>query len=239
MIQHLVAAGCSFTADGVGGVPPNELNPTGACTFIPDEAYVAADPKTWIGFLAQRLQVRSLINLAANGHGNTLTAMNIMQVLTKFDYDPVTTMIMFNITDAGRLDVMCDWHHPQASQYCTWPQQVLPYRYLDPNSEVQQTVKKNMGLEQVETVSCHALQGLMCFLKENKFQFKFLTMRDYTNHSPLSALIQQHEAHWIPLSTSAGMMEYAQAQGLTVSQRDPHPTVQGQKLIADWVERVL
>lgn len=239
MIKHLVAGGCSFTADGIGGVPPSPFNPDGACTFIEDESYVTAQPQTWVSFLSQQLPVKSLVNLAADGHGNVLTANNIISLLTRFKYDPTNTLVMFNITDASRLDLMCDWLNPDASLWCTWPENILNFKYLDPSSTLVQSVKKHMGLEQVETCSANALWGLVGFLKANGFDFRFMTMRDYTacypaGH-PITQLLEQYQAHWIQLGQGRGMLEYVQQLNLTVSSRNFHPTVEGHRKIAQCV----
>lgn len=202
---------------------------------MPDESYSIASPKTWVGFLAQQLAVKSLVNLAANSHGNMLTANNIMSLLNRFKYDPSKTIVLFNITDAARLDLMCDWSHPDASPWCTWPQNVLDFKYLSQTSDLVQTVRKNTGIDQIETASSNALHGMISFLTANGYNFKFLTMRDYSNCAKLSPIIDQYYSHWIDLDASAGLVEYVQKLKLTLSNTDFHPNMAGHKIIADGV----
>jgi len=243
VIEHIVAGGCSFTADGVGGIPPNLHSPEGACSFVSDGFYTAAEPKSWVSFLAQQLQVKSLVNLASSGHGNMATANNIISLLTRFKYDKTKTIILFNITDAGRLDLMCDWSHPAASTQCTWPWDTLNFKYLDNARDLAKSTKKTMGIDQVEICSVNAVWGLIGFLTVNGYNFKFLTMRDYTEHypaeHPMSQLLNQYQAHWIKLSGERGLVEYVQKQNLAIGEGDFHPTVDGHRMIAQEVLKCL
>jgi len=239
MIEHLVVGGCSFTADGIGGMPPSLNNPHGGCTFIE----TATVPKTWPGFLSQQLQVISLVNLAAASHGNMATANNIISVLTRFKYDPTKTMVLFNITDAGRLDLMCDWSHPAVSTHCTWPYDALSFKYLDQTRDIAKSTKKTMGINQVEICSVNALWGLFGFLEANGYNFKFLTMRDYTCYylpeHPMSRLLNQYQQHWIKLDSGRGLVEYVEQHDLAIMEGDFHPTVAGHRMIAGEVLKCL
>lgn len=235
MIRHIVASGCSFTADGVGGIPPNQDHPDGACSFTAYAGIESAEPQSWIGLVAQALQATSLVNVAASGHGNVMVAMNLINVLSRFKYDASDTLILFNITDPARLDLVCDWNHAQASKHVTWPSAVLPYSFFDPGSDFLRSVRHEMGPEHIEMHSSSCLQGLLGWLSSRGYQFAFLTMRDYTDCEPLWSVIQCWQDQHIKLMESKGMMEFVQHHGQVRSQQDPHPTLQGHRLIAQQV----
>jgi len=239
MIKHIVAGGCSFTANGIGGVPPSESNPDGGCSFIDDQVFPAPIPGSWVGFVAKKLQVKSLVNVAANSHGNIATANNLMQVLTRFNYDPDQTLVLFNISDPSRLDLPCSWDHPEKSLFCAWPDSVIDFSYLSCSCQLVESAQKNIGIEQVNVLSTNALLGLLSFLTLNGFNFKFLTMRNYTQIEPLNKVIDNNKSSWISLGSGLGMIEYVMDLGLTVSDIDTHPNLQGHVMIADRVLEAL
>lgn len=234
MIEHIVASGCSFTADGTGGLPPSLDHPVGSCSFIQDESYEVASPKTWIGHVAQHLQIKSLVNVSAGSHGNMLIANNIITLLNRYTYDPANTIILFNISDPARLDVPCSWDHPDKSTFCHWAPDIFPYSYLKRNSHFDKLIGKNMGIEQIELVSSNALLGMMSFLKQEKFNFKFLLMSDYTSHIHLGPVIKKFQSHMIDLNPGIGMKEFVENFNLNTDDKF-HPDAQGHKLIANKV----
>jgi len=235
MIEHVVVSGCSFTADGIGGSPPNPTDLKGSCSFIKYDGIETAEPRSWIGFVAQALKVTSLVNLAAGGHGNALVAINLINVLSRHNYDPSKTLVLFNITDPARLDLVCDYYDIQASRRVSWPSTVLPYSFLDPGSRALQQIKHQMGVEQIELFSSTHLQGLFGWLKSQGYRFRFLTMRDYTQCEPLWSAIAPYYTEHIPLEEFQGMMEFVQHRQSTISQQDTHPNLQGHSLIAQCV----
>jgi hypothetical protein len=64
VVDHIIAGGCSFSAHGLGGIPPNPNQPTGGCSYIDQGNGTGMEPNTWVGYLAQRFQVQSLANTA-------------------------------------------------------------------------------------------------------------------------------------------------------------------------------
>lgn len=232
MIQHLVAAGCSFSSDGVGGCPPTIDNPFGGCSFIHDADYPCAEPKSWVGFLAQALNVTSLVNVAAASHGNILVANNIMSLLQRFSYNVANTLIVFNISDPGRLDIPCDYNDREKSKYCNWGEEVLPFSYLNSNHKHVAQTKKYMGLEQVEQFTTNSLLGLISFLKTQGYQFRFMTMGDYSQHTNLKNVLTQYQEYMVPLTPGGNMKEFVYQLGLTLDDKF-HPDLNGHKILAN------
>jgi len=234
MIKHIISSGCSFTSDGIGGVPPSLTTPNGGCSFIHDNDYSAAMPRSWVGYVAKQLQVASLVNLSASSHGNILIANNIISLLNRYQYDPKTTVILFNLSDPGRLDVPCDWDHVDKCNHCDWPADVISHAYLNLNSQTYTHMIKNIGIDQVEMMSSNAVLGMMALLKYYKFNFKFLLMSDYQSHPHLGPVIKKFQSHMIRLDPGVGMKEFVQKLNLNTEDQF-HPDMVGHQKIAQLV----
>ena len=239
MIKHIVASGCSFTAAGIGGVPPSPEDPDGGCSVVQDEAYQILEPKSWVEFVARNMQVKSLINVAAESHGNILIANNIMSVLQKFKYPIGNTLVLFNISDPARLDMVCDWQESGKSDFCKWPSSILDFAYISQTDKQLDHVRKNMGIENIEKFSSNVLLGLFCFLQSSGFDFRFMTMRDYRSNQYISTIIDRFSKKWIDLDPGHGMMEFVEQLGLTISNHDFHPNLQGHNKLANCVLETL
>jgi hypothetical protein len=235
-IRHIIASGCSFTADGIGGLPPSLTHPTGGCSFVDTNRDNVDSPNTWIGHVAKQLKVSSLVNLSAGSHGNMLIANNIISFLNInfYSYIPEETMILFNISDPARLDIPCSWEHPSRSSFCTWGQNILPYTYIDNLSKPVTYVTKNMEIEQIEIFSSSALLGMMSYLEKYNFNFKFLLMSDYKSHPILGSVINQFYTHLIEMEDLVGMKEFVKHKNLTADDNF-HPNARGHELISKIV----
>lgn len=235
MIRHIVAGGCSFTASGIGGVPPSDKHPTGGCSFVEDSSYQTAIPQSWVDMVAQTLKVSSLVNTASASHGNIQVANNIMTILQKYKYNTKDTMILFNVSAPTRFDIPCDQHCADKSDHCDTPIDVLDFKYFSRTTDFFKSLEKNMGYDQVELVTSNTLLGMMCFLKQNNFEFKFMTMRDYTQHWTLSKILDRFSSNWIDLDPGHGMAEYVEMLGLKKAPDDYHPSLEGHKKLAQCV----
>ncbi len=128
--KNLISGGCSFTANGIGGCPPTQ-DSAGGCSFIDDPNFKVLNPRSWSGFLSTLLNVKSFVNVASSSHGIVLTVNSIIELLNRFNYSPENTLIVFNITEPGRLDVPCDFDHPDKCKWIPWSQDLIPYSYID------------------------------------------------------------------------------------------------------------
>ena len=232
--KNLLVSGCSFSSDGVGGTPPAGIS-DGGCSFIKDTDYASAEPGSWAGFLAQKLKVSSLVNTAASSHGNNLIANSILECLSRFQYNPVDTLVVMNISEPGRLDLPCAYDHPDAdTQNIPWDHTLIPYSYLAMNSEIIKNTKKQVGLEQIEQLTSNSVEFLFNFLTNQQIDFFFLTMNNF-NDSCLSAVLNKFSNHYVQLIPGPSMYEYCQQTKTYRSKADGHPSNLGHKQIADIV----
>lgn len=231
--KNLIAAGCSFSANGIGGVPPTKQS-AGGCSFIDaGDNNTPLTPWSWVGFLAQQLNVTSLVNVACGGHGNILTANSILEVLNKFNYDPTDTLIVFNLTEPVRLDIPCDTTSSLRSNVIPWTDDVIDHSYMSRIETIKLT--KAIGIDAVEKFTSNIVELLFDMLEHRKFEFYFLMMTDYTQHSYLGSIIDKYKTRLITIDPGTGMMEFCQLTNNYISKLDKHPNITGHKLIADTV----
>lgn len=229
---HIISSGCSFTSDGLGGVPPSKLHPAGGCSFIHDNKI----PKSWASVIAKNMQCSSFVNFASPSHGNILVSMTLIDALTKYSaYCSKNTLVLFNLSDPARLDIACSYDHIDKSNLISWDKEILPFSFLLPKSNIHNLMYRNIGIEQIENMSRHAVLALLNFLETKKFNYRFLLMNDYLTQGILANVLKEYQHNLIMLPGSIGMSEYCMANNLTVSRNDSHPNLEGHKVLADLV----
>lgn len=230
IIKNIVASGCSQTADGIGGCPPS-ADSDGGCSFIDRGDGTHADPASWVGFISQYLQVNSLVNLAAESHGNIYITQVLIDFLSRCNYDPDQTLVLFNISEPLRFDVPCAKDHHDNSNYISYGD-LLRYSWLKTGSQTHRNFVKNIGLDQIPLMSRVSLISLFCFLERKGYRYLFVTMNDYRDDVYIGDIVTEN-ANRVDLSPGAGIVEFASAKKLL---RDKiHPTVDGQMLIAKQI----
>jgi hypothetical protein len=232
--KNLLVSGCSFTQDGIGGAPPT-VELVGGCSFIEDDDYIAAQPKSWAGFLAKKLKVTSMINTAASGHGNILIANSILECINRFHYKPTETLVVINLTEPWRFDLPCLHDHIEAdSQHVPWDQLLIPYSYLDRNKKSINQIEKNIEFNQIDHFTSNAVEFLFNFLENQKIHFYFLTMNNF-DQTFLKKVINKFNKNFIKLTPGPSMFEYCQLTNGQFSEDDFHPNLEAHKKIADQV----
>ena len=231
-IKHIVAGGCSQSADGIGGVPPNPSNITGGCSFT--NADQIRSPASWVSCLARDLDVDSLCNTAAHSHGNTLMSNSIIDVLTKYPYSNQDTLVLFNLTFISRLDIACDFDHFDRSNNVPWDHTVLPHTYLKQKSQTLQKFYEHIGLPQVKVQSQRAIASLFDFLQRRKFCYRFL-LADTAIFDDVDwqTFLASNQENLVQLGSQVGIRNFILHHDLTIDKT--HPTLQGHTRIAKIV----
>ena len=233
-IKNIIAAGCSFTKDGIGGFPPTPNDP-GTNNFLdrPKDGYNGADPKSWASMIAKELAVDSMVNVAASSHGNILLSNSIFSLLQDFRYDPEVTLILFNISEPTRLDIPCDFDHHDASKFIPWSKEIIKHSYLSYLNNTLENTKREVGPDAISCLTSSSLWLLMDFLRAKGYKFAFMTMADYTQDQYLGPLIKRFNENFLKLDQWNSMKEFCVHNNLTVSEKDMHPSVIGHQQIAD------
>ena len=230
-IEHWIFGGCSFTASGIGGMPPSN-NTSGASSFIdyPLDNIEKSNTRTWAEIVAEQADIcSSTVNVASPSHGNILTSRAILYLLKHYDYNPENTVILFNISDPGRLDEVCDFNHKDESKFVSWTKDIIPFSFKTQNKQDQASFRET------DRHTSDFLFLFLEYLKHKKFKFLFTTMSDYTNHPDLATIINENQTHFVPCGPMIGMKEYCLNNNLTISKTNLHPKLEGHKKIASIV----
>jgi len=229
--QNLLASGCSFTQDAIGGIPPTSKTP-GGCSFIDDPEYPAAPCRSWASFLSRWLNVTSFANFAGGGHGIVYTKKTIIDALEKYNYHPNNTLVIFNITSPGRFDLFCDWDSEYKSSMVYWDQTHFDYTVIEKYSPPWKDEFSKLSVDEINQRSIDALSELFTYLKTNNYQFVFTVMAEFTN-IPNLPLVHKYSDHMVTFGSYQGMYEYAKANNLLLSD-DLHPTTEAHKQFAKF-----
>lgn len=244
--KHLITAGCSFTAGGIGGKPPINDQNDGGCSFLPDPDYQCSVPLKWPDFLSLALEPTSLTNVAADSHGNLATAYTVKSLLEKYHYEPQNTLIIFNLTDPARFDIPCHGLSEKRSSRITWPHEILNFSFWERSSLDEKNKKEESGFQRLEGIhvgydvlenyTSSFFDMFLHWLSMNHYEFYFMVMTDsILQHEYFSKIIKKFHQHFIEMPGATGMMEYCLKINETVSKTDWHPSTKGHEYIADVV----
>lgn len=233
-IKNLVVSGNSFTQDGIGGVPPTSESP-GGCSFVDSGETPPSDPQSWASLLAQKLKVQSFINLAACSHGNVMIANSIRSLISKFCYTPDDTLVIFHFSFASRLDVPCEFSHPDSSKFIPWDEQLIEHTYLDRSSKTFHSIAKNIGLDIVESLGYAQMDFLCNWLERKQFNYLMLLTEanDLHNHQ-FKLLLKDRESKLIKLDPGPGLLEYASLSGNN-TENNYHLDAKGRSYVANFL----
>ena len=221
-IKNIIASGCSFTSNGLGGTPPTKDNPGSNC--FNDNQCVA---QTWVSHLAKMIAPISFVNLGACGHGNTLISKTLIDTVAKFNYSPDNTLVLFNISSIDRLDVVCEYNTD--NKEIKWTQDILDYSFRPVyGPHWRNSLLSTESVEDVEQQSIESLVQLFDFLNSTGYPYAFTTMKDYTN---LDVVVQNSD-HLVPLP-NVGMYEYAKSID-QIAIDGFHPSVSAHCQIAEY-----
>ena len=235
--HNIIAAGCSFTADGIGGLPPS-IDNEGCNSFIDYDDFPAATPYSWASHIARDLAVRSFVNLAGGGHGNIMLANSVTEIINQNEYDLDHTLVIFNLTEPERLDIMCAWDHHERSGMVPWDKNIISHSYIGPLKPTYHNFRKNMGLEQVRMQTARVVDMFFSWLENNKIQFVFTMMNNYIADDQMAKIILPRLDRLVQCENYTNMYEYVCNRNLN-REDNLHPDREGHRRIADFVlERI-
>jgi hypothetical protein len=229
--KNLLASGCSFTQDGIGGVPPTSQS-AGGSSFKQYANVQPAPCASWASFLSTYLNVDSFVNFATSGGGNLLTCETIISALEKYNYQIDDTLVIFNITEFTRLDIKKNWD--DKNDNIPWNSDYLDFTFTKKYDNLWRQKINELEIEEIISRSYCALEKLFKYLKVNNYSFVFTMMTDYSTN----AIISQHTNNLVLLEPGGGMYEFCKTNNL-LSDDNFHPSVQGHEQIAKQVYNFL
>jgi hypothetical protein len=227
-MKNIIASGCSFTENGIGGVPPTNLSPGG---FSAKSNSIS----TWVRHVAKKLNPTSFVNTASGSHGNILISTTIVELISRYFYEPAETLIIFNISNFYRHDFLCRRDHPDASFRTPWSREILNFNFLDINSQTYKKLSDTIDLEQTMLLSKNHIRNLFEFLDNNNFNFYFLWMEDYSNIFNEDKFLKRYLDNLVYLGNHNNMLEFCLSNKLTISDSDEHPNQEAHKIISNYV----
>lgn len=232
--KNLLVSGNSFTQDGIGGLPPTK-NSDGGNSFLDQGQGHVSTPGSWASIVAQSLKVQSFVNLAASSHSNILVANSLRHVLSNFNYSIQDTLVLFNLSIGSRLDIPCEFDHPDVSKYIPWDKNILPHSYLDRSSKAYKFCEKNIGIDIVKSLGYAQIDFLFNWLEANHYCYYFLlTNTDDLEDQDLTKIIAPRQNRLIEINPGLAMYEYGQISGNN-KENNYHPDQNGREDIAHQV----
>ena len=227
--KSILAGGCSFTQDGIGGAPPTDVW-AGGNSFRHDVDYKVALPQSWASMVAQQLDPESFTNVAVASQGIVATCTTICDMLEKFNYTPQDTLVIFNVTRLARVDIQCAFNTD--NHYIPWTQDILDYSYYRFKSTAWKEHLVNTPIDDIEKQSEEHLEKLLNYLHDNHYPF-VSTLLDDISHLPV---IQKYKAHLVPLP-HVGMLEFCRS----IDEEDGtrHPTRTGHIEVAKFATKFI
>ena len=235
--KNIIAAGCSFTADGIGGVPPSDNN-QGGNSFIDYAEHTASEPMSWASFVAADLQPVSFVNVSGHGHGNIMSTIAVHDVFTRYKYQPDNTLVMFNITGLERMDYVCGWNNPHRSGLVSWTSALLPYTFIGSIKPIMREMQRNQGLDTIPYQTTKALEMFMFWLDHMNIPYVFTMMMDYLADPILKTVIEPRRSRLVTFDGHNSMFDYVSAKNMLAIDQQ-HPSRQGHRMIADFaIEKI-
>ena len=227
--KNILAGGCSFTQDGIGGAPPTSVC-EGGNSFRSDVDYKVATPKSWASMVAKELNPESFTNVAVASQGIVATYTTLCDMLGKFNYPPQDTLVIFNVTRLARFDVQCEYNTD--NHYIPWTKYILDYSYYKVKTKPWKEHLVNTPIDQIEKESVKHLEKLFEYLHNNQYPFVFTLLDDISDLS----IIQEYKAHLVPLP-HIGMLEFCRS----IDEEDGtrHPTLAGHVEVAKAANRFI
>lgn len=180
------------------------------------------------------------VNLALSGGSNISATANLIYYLEthKPTVTNQNTLIGINLTGLNRYDTVCSLDDPNINvDLCC----IDPRGIDHPSKELGfgwVSLGNNHRIPHAEILNCLSLLQCFCYLESNNFNYFFMLMNDsiYTRAPQwFKTVLDQRTNRWITFDGVMGMMEFVLKHNLARSAKDHHPSIDGNKLIAEYV----
>jgi hypothetical protein len=231
LYQKLIIAGCSFSA----------------CSSSVEEANL--NPCHWPQFLCKMLGSTQLVNLGISGAGVQSTSNNLINFCEHDYIDPAQTLVVFNISQLHRWDLMCTTNHPDSlSTVFSW-NTILNHNWIlseqfkmHNKSHYMHQLAMNMGVDQQIKLNCLSLIGLMSYLEQKGLQYYFVMLDDSLHDKDTPEFFKKFLStkldHLVTVQNFYSLKEFARSTR-NICNDNFHPDAQGYKIIAEHMfERI-
>jgi hypothetical protein len=233
--KNIIAGGCSFTACDLGGLPPTDISEGVNYYSIGTDKI----PWSWTSIVARELNPQSYVNLASGGAGNLQITNTIVDLFNNYNYNVNDTLILFNLSAPTRFDLICDWYHPDKSDYTNWDKSVLPYTFLGPEKPVAQKIKKELDIDNIEKLTVNLSEMFLAWLDSKKIDYIFGLMsslsyerNEILQQKVLNNIIGPRKEKLLSFGDILYMRDYAASINQTFNDK-MHPNLVCHKIFAD------
>jgi hypothetical protein len=209
---------------------------TTGCSYTAASSNIDETPTSWAGHLARYLEVDDYVNLALPGGGNTSTSFSLTSFLLDRNdvfLDADSTMVVFNITDFDRTDMITYPDHYASNKHNSW-KDILGFNWINDSGFTNRKepydhlIQKNTGIKQVEKLGVLALELMVFMLHNMNIEYRILLMRDYIHESSpdIARFMDKYDDKIIRLGSSIGMYEFCKKYSM-LSEDGFHPSNKG------------
>ena len=224
--QKLITAGCSYSA----------------CSSSIEESL--RSPRSWPHFLSNFLMCTQLVNLGIPGSGTQSMVYNLINFCDSDIIDASQTLIVFNITELHRWDIMCPVGHPDACKHFSWDK-ILNHSWIlsehfngSSGKHYMQQLGINMGVEQQIKTNCLSIISLVNYLKQRGLNYYFIMLDDNFNdtNTPdfFKRFLQSEIENAVMVENHYSMLKFA-TESQKIADDQCHPNTEGYKTIAEHI----
>ena len=204
-------------------------------------------PTVWPHFFVSKIKTDELINLSIPGSGNISIGNNLIFYIENRWVDVKDHLIVFNLTELDRFDVMCEPLHTDASQYFSWAAPlghnwIIDGGFHNPSKTFGNSLQKNMGYHSVVRMNSLAIVSTLNYLRSKKLKYRFFMLRDYFNHPDtpefLKKSLYDHNENLIELSGHRGVFDFCKNHNM-LDEDQFHPNREAHQLLAEKIARVV
>ena len=210
---------------------------TTGCSFTAASSDIGETPTTWAGHLAKYLKVDDYVNMALSGGGNTSTSFSLTSFLLDRNdvfLDASSTMVVFNITDFDRTDMITYPDHYSSNENNSW-KDIIGFNWINDGGFMgkrepyNHLIQKNTGIKQVEKLGVLSLELMVSMLHSMNIEYRILLMRNYIDecdNKDITRFMTKYDDRIIKLGSSIGMYEFCKKNSL-LSEDGFHPSNEG------------
>lgn len=182
------------------------------------------------------------------GAGNQAIALNLIHWLENHsEITADTTTIIFNISEFDRIDMPCDYNHPNANKHFPLEDEFgfkwLTQNFVESQPPFNRLLQQNLGYDQIMFLNGMAIISLINYIENNRYNYRILMLKDFIHKKDLAPqfvqdFLQSKKDTIVNFDNHWGMHEFCKFNGL-LSEDKFHPSQQANHLMAQHINEHL
>ena len=201
-----------------------------------------AEKSTWVHNLIEPWNIEILVNLAISGGGNIASSFNLKWfVMNHNEFTSDNTLILLNLIDLDRYDLLVDADHPDANEHCSWSTYCgfgwLTSGGFHNNRKWCSQIQMHSGYNNFVKMNQMAIIDLITFIESRGFEYAFMCYNNDILTKNMNTFfwefISKRNSKLITFENHH-MHEYCKVNYL-LSDDGEHPSKEGYAAIAKYV----